>query len=166
MKTNLKDKLPYRPCVGAMLVNDEAMVFVARRIDTPGDAWQMPQGGIDDGEDPPRAVLRELMEETGTGKAEIIAESDRWREYDLPDELIGKLWGGKYRGQRQKWFVLRFSGEDGDIDLEAHGTPEFSHWKWAAIDDIVDLIVPFKRTLYADIVAEFRPLIENLQRQD
>ena len=154
-----KDKLPYRSCVGAMLVNAVGRVFVAKRIDSPGDAWQMPQGGIDEGEDPAKAVMRELQEETGTDKAEIIAESDRWRAYDLPDELIGRLWGGKYRGQRQKWFALKFLGEDNDIDIEANETPEFSDWKWVEIDEVVNLIVPFKRALYRDIVSEFRRLV-------
>ena len=154
-----KDKLPYRSCVGAMLIDAVGRVFVAKRIDSPGDAWQMPQGGIDEGEDPAKAVMRELQEETGTDKAEIIAESDRWRAYDLPDELIGRLWGGKYRGQRQKWFALKFLGEDNDIDIEAHETPEFSDWKWVEIDEVVSLIVPFKRALYGDIVSEFRRLV-------
>ena len=149
-----------------MLINAHGQVFVAKRLDTPGEAWQMPQGGIDKGEDPAEAVLRELLEETGTDKAEIIVESDRWRDYDLPEQLIGKLWGGKYRGQRQKWFLLRFLGSDNDIDLEAHGHPEFSEWKWANIDKIVDLIVPFKRALYGDIVAEFRPLVEKSEVGD
>ncbi len=158
-----KDKLAYRPCAGAMLFNEEGRIFVAKRIDTPGDAWQMPQGGIDQGEDPATAVLRELLEETGTDKAEIVAESENWREYDLPDELIGKLWGGKYRGQRQKWFLLRFLGNDTDIDLTAHGNPEFSDWKWVNVNEIIDLIVPFKRALYADIVAEFRPMVEGCE---
>jgi len=160
-----KKSLPYRPCAGAMLVNARGLVFVAKRIDTPGDAWQMPQGGIDEGEDPSRAVLREMKEETGTDKAEILVESKHWRDYDLPDQLIGVLWGGKYRGQRQKWFLLRFLGNDSDIDLVAHGEPEFSDWKWAGIDEIVDLIVPFKRALYADIVNEFRPFVESLKNQ-
>jgi putative (di)nucleoside polyphosphate hydrolase len=163
MTGNLKDGLPFRPCVGAMLLNTKGQVFVARRIDTPGEHWQMPQGGIDAGEDPAQAVMRELKEETGTDKAEIIAESDNWRNYDLPDGLIGVLWGGKYRGQRQKWFVLRFLGNDGDINLEDHGEPEFSAWKWVGIDEIVDLIVPFKMALYKDIVAEFRSLVETHQ---
>ncbi|NQU55798.1 MAG: RNA pyrophosphohydrolase [Rhodospirillales bacterium] len=162
MNNHIKDTLPFRPCVGAMLLNSKDQVFVAKRIETPGNAWQMPQGGIDNGEDPRQAVLRELKEETGTDRAEIIAESEHWRNYDLPDNLIGVLWGGKYRGQRQKWFVLRFLGVDGDIDLEAHGEPEFSAWKWVGIDEIVDLIVPFKRALYADIVTEFRPFVEHL----
>jgi len=154
-----KDSLPYRPCVGAMLINAAGRVFVAKRIDNPGDAWQMPQGGIDEGENPAKAVMRELQEEIGTDKAEIIAESDRWRDYDLPDELIGKLWGGKYRGQRQKWFALKFLGVDDDINIDAHETPEFSDWKWVEIDEVINLIVPFKRTLYGDIVSEFRPLV-------
>jgi len=161
-----KEDLPYRLCAGAVLVNGDGKVFVAKRIDTPGEAWQMPQGGIDAGENPAQAVIRELQEETGTDKAEIIAESEGWREYDLPDDLIGQLWQGRYRGQRQKWFVLRFLGDDGDIDLQAHGTPEFSAWKWVRLDEIVDLIVPFKHRLYTDIVAEFTPLIESLRRGD
>lgn len=161
-----KDTLPYRPCAGAMLINGRGRVFVAKRLDTPGEAWQMPQGGIDKGEDPAQAVLRELREETGTDKAEIIAESNRWRDYDLPEELIGKLWGGKYRGQRQKWFLLRFLGRDKDIDLQAHTPPEFSDWKWVGLDEVVALIVPFKRVLYGDIVEEFRPLVEDRAKGD
>ena len=156
----MKTKLPYRKGVGAMLFNAEGKVFVARRINFPGEAWQMPQGGIDDGEDASVAVLRELMEETGTDKTKIITESDRWRNYDLPEDLIGKIWKGRYRGQRQKWFLLRFLGQDEDINLEAYGAPEFSDWKWVEIDELVDLIVPFKRTLYVDIVAEFRNFVE------
>jgi putative (di)nucleoside polyphosphate hydrolase len=155
----LKNDLPYRPCVGAMLVNSIKMVFVAKRIDSPGDYWQMPQGGIDEGEDPVRAVLRELQEETGIDKAKIIAKSDHWRTYDLPDELVGKIWGGKYRGQRQKWFALRFLGEDKDININAHENPEFIDWKWVDFDELVNLVVPFKRALYGDIVTEFQPLV-------
>ena len=162
----MTDTLPYRPCAGAMLVNADGLVFVAKRIDTPGEAWQMPQGGIDEGEEPTKAVIREVLEEIGTDKVEIISESSKWRKYDLPDELIGKIWGGKYRGQRQKWFLLRFIGVDADIDIEAHDPPEFNDWKWVSIEETVDLIVPFKRQLYADIVAEFRPLVENLSNRD
>jgi len=154
-----KDELPYRPCVGAMLVNAKGGVLVAKRLDSKADYWQMPQGGIDEGEDPAKAVLRELQEETGTSKAEIIARSEHWRTYDLPDDLIGKLWGGKYRGQRQKWFALKFLGKDCDINIEAHEIPEFSDWKWVEIDDLVNLVVPFKRALYRDIVMELQPLI-------
>jgi len=152
------ENLPYRPCVGIMLVNADGMVFVAQRLDTPGNAWQMPQGGIDEGEDPITAVRRELKEETGIENAEIIAQSDRWRRYDLPDDLIGRLWGGKYRGQTQMWFALRFQGADEEIDIEIGEHAEFSTWKWVPIDDLVNLIVPFKRELYMDVVAEFRHL--------
>ena len=152
-----KDELPYRPCVGAMLVNAKGGVFVAKRLDSIADYWQMPQGGIDEGEDPEKAVLRELQEETGTSKAEIIARSEHWRTYDLPDDLIGKLWGGKYRGQRQKWFALKFLGKDSDINIEAHEIPEFSDWKWVEIGELVNLVVPFKQALYGDIITELQP---------
>lgn len=161
MINTLKDELPYRLSVGAMLVNPTGRIFVAKRIDSPGDYWQMPQGGIDEGEDPLKAVLRELHEETGIAKVEIIAQSDHWRTYDLPDELIGKLWGGKYRGQRQKWFALKFLGKDSDINIEAHEIPEFSDWKWVKIDELVNLVIPFKKTLYGDIVMELQPLVSS-----
>lgn len=150
--------LPYRLGVGAVLLNADGLVFVAQRIDTPG-AWQMPQGGIDKGEDPAVAVLRELAEETGTDKADIIAETDGWVAYDLPADIQGKVWKGKYRGQKQKWFALRFHGTDADIDLTAHKHPEFSSWKWAALETLPDLIVTFKRPLYEQIVAAFRHLV-------
>ncbi len=149
--------LPYRPCVGIMLLNRDGRVFVARRKDTPGDHWQMPQGGIDKGETPRQAALRELEEEIGTGMAEIIAESREWHSYDLPADLIPKVWGGRYRGQRQKWFVLRFLGEDGDIDL-ATKHPEFAAWKWAEFDQLPALIIPFKRPIYQRLLEEFRHL--------
>ena len=151
-------KLAYRPGVGMMLVNTEGNVFVAQRMDAPLTAWQMPQGGIDPGEDPRSAALRELKEEIGTDMAEIIAESRDWLRYDLPPELIGRVWQGRYRGQRQKWFVLRFLGRDGDIDI-ATEHPEFSAWRWADLDSLPDLIIPFKRKLYLDLVAEFRDLV-------
>ncbi len=153
-----RPRRPYRKGVGAVLINAEGQVFVARRIDTPGEAWQLPQGGIDEGETPRQAVLRELAEEIGTNKAEIIAESADWLRYDLPGELADKVWGGRYRGQMQKWFALRFTGAEEDIDLEASRRPEFTDWKWAALEDLPRLIVPFKRALYEDIVAEFRHL--------
>lgn len=149
--------LPYRPCVGIMLLNRRGQAFVARRIDMPSEAWQMPQGGIDENETPRAAALRELREEIGTDKAEILAESRDWHDYDLPDELIGKLWGGRYRGQRQKWFAMRFTGSDSDIDL-ATEVPEFLDWKWAELDRLPSLIVPFKRRLYENLVAEFAPV--------
>lgn len=146
--------LPYRPGVGIMLLNRHGQVFVAQRIDMPSDAWQMPQGGIDKGERPLDAAWRELKEEIGTDKAEVIGESDDWHCYDLPAELVPKLWRGRFRGQSQKWFVFRFLGRDEDIDI-ATEKPEFSNWKWADMADLPGLIVPFKRALYARLVDEF-----------
>lgn len=153
-----KSALPYRPCVGIMLINPQGQVFVARRLDTPGNAWQMPQGGIDPGEAPLMAARRELKEETSVENAKMIGESKQWRNYDLPDDLIGKVWGGKYRGQSQKWFAFRLLGDDDEIDIASGDHVEFSDWKWASVDDLVDLIVPFKRELYMDVVSEFRHL--------
>ncbi len=148
--------LPYRRGVGAVLIGGNGGVFVGRRIGTRyPDAWQMPQGGIDEGETPELAVLRELAEETGVEKAEIVAVTGGWLTYDLPEDLAGVSWGGKYRGQTQKWFALRFTGEDSDINLGAHGEPEFSDWKWVVMEELPGLIVPFKRRIYQEIVAEF-----------
>ena len=155
-----KERGDYRPSAGIMLLDRRGRVFVAQRIDTPDDAWQMPQGGIDPGESPRDAALRELREELGTGKAEIIAESARWLSYDFPPALAGKLWQGRFRGQRQKWFALRFTGEDRDINLQT-ADPEFSAWKWVAIDELPALIVEFKRAIYDQVVAEFRHLAED-----
>lgn len=154
--------LPYRPCVGIMLFNDEGKVFVARRADMVSEAWQMPQGGIDPGEEPEAAAFRELKEETGTDDAEVLARADEWLTYDLPDELIGKLWGGRYRGQRQLWFAMRFLGKDSDIDIETE-EPEFLEWKWTAPADLPGLIVPFKRALYARLVDTFGHLAEQVR---
>jgi len=154
--------LPYRPCVGVMLVNAEGRVFVGKRIDSKeGDAWQMPQGGIDEGEDLHPAALRELHEETGVTPdlVTIIAESREEYLYDLPDELLGKLWGGRYRGQRQRWLLLRFNGEDHQVRLDAHAHPEFLAWKWVEAEQLPDLIVPFKKRVYRQVVEEFRALI-------
>lgn len=151
-------RLPYRPCVGAMLVNHTSQIFVARRNDMKSEAWQMPQGGIDEGEDPRDAVFRELWEETGVESAEIIAETEGWLNYDLPAELIPKLWKGRYRGQRQKWFALRFLGDDSEIEIERPDA-EFCAWKWAALEDLPQLIVPFKRALYQELVETFRDRI-------
>lgn len=156
-----KAALPYRPCAGIMLVNDAGHVFVARRIDTPGDAWQMPQGGIDDGESPAEAALRELHEEVGTDKGEIIAETGDWLTYDLPDDLIGKVWKGRFRGQKQKWFLVRFTGRDSDIDI-ATDHPEFDAWRWMPLAEVPRHIVPFKRAIYEQVVAEFAPLVDAL----
>jgi len=139
-----------------MLQNRQREVLVGRRLDMPmSPAWQMPQGGIDLGETPRQAALRELKEEIGTDKAEIVAESRVWLKYDLPVELAGSMWGGRYRGQQQKWFVMRFTGSDDDINL-ATEHPEFDVWQWVASEQLPDLIVPFKRQLYIDILAEFR----------
>ncbi|MQA65601.1 MAG: RNA pyrophosphohydrolase [Alphaproteobacteria bacterium] len=156
--------LPYRPCVGIMLFNRDGLVLVARRIDMVSEAWQMPQGGIDPGEEPVDAAFRELDEEIGTGAAEVMAESADWLEYDLPVDLIGKLWKGRYRGQRQKWFAMRFLGEDADIDIET-ATPEFSEWKWVPAPELPGLIVPFKRALYTELVARFAHLAERARAQ-
>ncbi len=153
--------LPYRPGVGAMLLNGEGDVFVGRRSGVRrGNVWQMPQGGIDDGETPAMAVMRELAEEIGTDTADIIAETKGWLTYDLPDDLMGVSWGGRYRGQTQKWFALRFTGVDADFDLNAHGKPEFTDWKWVAMAELPRLVVPFKRRLYDEILAEFQDLAE------
>jgi len=150
--------LPYRPCVGIMLVNTENKVFVAKRIDSELEAWQMPQGGIDDGEETRSAAFRELEEETGVTNATIIAESSDWHPYDIPADMVPKVWGGKYRGQKQKWFLMRFDGTDADINIDTK-EPEFSEWRWANPQELPDLIVPFKRALYQNIVAEFLPKI-------
>lgn len=155
------EKLPYRPCVGMLLLNDEDKVFVGRRIDTAKEGdniWQMPQGGIDEGESPEAAALRELREEIGTDKAEIIAESRQWLHYDLPPHLLGKVWKGRYRGQKQRWFALRFLGRDSDIDLDTPH-PEFDAWQWVELDDLPGLVIPFKRDTYRAVVSEFRELL-------
>lgn len=154
------DALPYRPCAGIMLANRDGLVFVGQRIDNPGDAWQMPQGGIDPGEDPEEAAFRELGEETGLSpdQVDLIARSREEYFYDLPPELQGNIWGGRWRGQRQWWFLMRFKGLDTDIQISTP-RPEFSHWKWAQPVDLPKLIVPFKKRIYEALVAEFGPLI-------
>ena len=152
--------LPYRANVGAVLFNAAGLVLVARRADLPNaegapGGWQLPQGGMDDGEDPAIAVFRELEEEVGTARAEILAEHPRWLTYDLPSELIGKGLGGKYRGQRQKWFALRFTGTDADIRLDLDPHPEFDAWRWARLAELPGLAVEFKRAIYEDLALEF-----------
>ncbi|MGB8365388.1 MAG: RNA pyrophosphohydrolase [Rhizomicrobium sp.] len=151
------EDLPYRPCVGIMLFNREGLVFVGKRIDQTVEGWQMPQGGIDGNETPAEAAFRELKEEVGTDKAELLREHDQWLAYDLPAHLLGVALHGRYRGQRQKWLALRFTGEDGDINI-ATAHPEFAHWKWLAVEALPRLIVPFKRDTYAKVIAAFRDL--------
>jgi len=158
--------LPYRPCVGVMVLNRAGEVWVGQRADTPGDAegkgswWQMPQGGIDESENPRAAALRELREETAIRSVEVLAETPDWLTYDLPPHLIGKAWGGRYRGQRQKWFAVRFLGLDSEIDIGAPEGPsvEFVAWRWCAPQDLPASIVPFKRAVYAEVVRIFTPL--------
>jgi putative (di)nucleoside polyphosphate hydrolase len=150
--------LPYRLNVGAALFNQSGQVFIGRRVDMPDGSphvWQMPQGGIDEGEDPRAAVLRELEEETGTRNAEILGEHPDWLAYDLPAELVGRLFSGRYRGQRQRWFALRFLGSDADIRLDAHSHPEFVEWRWADLADVPNLCVPFKRATYDVLARDF-----------
>lgn len=150
--------LPYRPAAGVMLLNPAGKVFVAQRLDSTLEAWQMPQGGLDEGEDAQAGALRELEEETGIGpdQVEIVARCPVELSYDLPADLAGKLWKGRWRGQRQTWFLLRFKGRDEDIDLQtAH--PEFRAWQWADPDELPAIIVPFKKKLYEDVIAAFRP---------
>lgn len=146
--------LPYRHCVGIALFNKTGQVFVGQRIDTPG-AWQMPQGGIDEGEDIQTAAFRELYEEVGTNKAEIISIATEKICYDVPRDLSTRHWGGKFRGQEQTWIAMRFTGDDRDIRLDAHDPQEFDKWQWVDLKKTVDLIVPFKRETYKKVITLF-----------
>ena len=157
-------RLPFRPGVGIMMLNPRSQVFVARRIDTTTEAWQMPQGGIDPGETPVAAARRELLEEIGTDRVELLGESRNWLRYDLPAELVPWVWGGRFRGQEQKWFLCRFTGEDSEIDINT-AEPEFADWRWIGVEELPSLIVPFKRQLYLDVVDEFRYLVEQYRKE-
>lgn len=154
---NKAQDLPYRPAVGVMLINPDGKVFVGQRLDSTLEAWQMPQGGVDEGEELLEAAFRELEEETGIRRdlVEIIACAEEQLTYDLPHDLIGKIWKGRYRGQRQTWFLARFLGEDRDVNLDTP-EPEFRAWKWADPEDLPAMIVPFKKKLYGDVLNVFR----------
>ena len=151
-----RETLPYRPAAGIMLLNREAKVFVAQRLDSSLEAWQMPQGGLDEGEDPQAGALRELEEETGIRSelVEILARAPAELSYDLPDDLLGKIWKGRYRGQNQHWFLARFLGRDEDVNIET-AEPEFRAWKWAEPGELPAMIVPFKKKLYEDVLEAF-----------
>jgi putative (di)nucleoside polyphosphate hydrolase len=159
------EDLPYRRCVGTMVLNREGRVFIGRRIGGPEHmemthAWQMPQGGIDPGEDRWAAARRELYEETNIRSVEKLGESSGWLSYDIPRDVIGELWSGRYRGQTQKWFALRFTGDDSEIDVTCPGghKPEFAEWRWEPLANLPDLVVPFKRPVYEQVLREFAGL--------
>lgn len=153
-------RLPFRPGVGMMIINKDNKIFVGKRINSKTNGWQMPQGGIDLGETPSSAALREMHEEIGSSNAKILAESKNWYSYRIPDFLVPRLWDGKFCGQKQKWFLIRFLGADEEIEIST-ASPEFEEWKWVAVDELLNGVVPFKILLYQKIINEFLPLIEN-----
>jgi len=163
------EDLPYRPCVGTMVLNPDGLAFIGRRSGGPEHVgltheWQMPQGGIDPGEDPWPAALRELYEETNIRSVEKVGEARDWLSYDLPPEMAARAWGGHYRGQKQKWYALRFTGKDSEIDILHPGgghEPEFFEWRWEPPKNLPELIVPFKRKVYEQVLAEFRHLLRS-----
>ena len=160
MTPEAANKLPYRPCAGVMMINADGRIFAGQRRDSDSAAWQMPQGGIDEGEAPANAALRELWEETSVAvdRVGLVAEMADWVHYDLPPELLGKVWKGCYRGQMQRWFLYRFLGSDDEIDI-ATEHPEFSKWRWIGAEEILEAIVPFKRAVYEQVLAEFGNLL-------
>jgi putative (di)nucleoside polyphosphate hydrolase len=162
----IKQNLPYRRCAGIVLFNDMGQVFVGQRLDNNKDAWQLPQGGINEGEEPRIAALRELEEEIGSNNAEIIGEIKEWLSYDLPPEILNKIWDGQYRGQIQKWFALRFLGSNSEIDPSAVKHPEFGAWKWINIAEIPKIAVVFKQSIYRKIVQEFSCFAKNTSPSD
>jgi putative (di)nucleoside polyphosphate hydrolase len=162
------EALPYRPCVATMVLNHDGLVFIGRRIDGPEHidlthAWQMPQGGLDPGEDPWPAALRELHEETNIRSVEQLAEIPEWLSYDIPRDIVGQAWSGRYRGQTQKWYALRFTGDESEIDIanpDGGHKPEFIAWRWEPMRNLPDLVVPFKRAAYERVVREFKRFVE------
>ena len=158
----MNSELPYRPCVGITLFNQDKKVLVAERLDYPGN-WQMPQGGIDSGETPEQAAMRELKEEIGTNRAEILERTKGWLFYDLPENLKGERLMGKYRGQKQIWFAMLFKGNDSEINLQTK-KQEFIDWNWVELENVIDLIVPFKKTVYESVVEQFRPIVETKKK--
>jgi putative (di)nucleoside polyphosphate hydrolase len=161
MSLDLRQSLPYRRGVGAVLFNGDGLVFIGRRINTAWEAWQLPQGGIDGDEKPKDAVRRELAEEIGTRRFSVIAKHEAWLRYDLPDDLLGKVLKGRYRGQEQRWFALRFTGQDADIDLAASGRPEFDAWRWIPLAQVPEVAAPFKRPIYDRLAADFAYLVDS-----
>ncbi|MBV6489155.1 MAG: RNA pyrophosphohydrolase [Pseudorhodoplanes sp.] len=162
------EDLPYRPCVGVMLLNRKGLAFIGRRKDGPEHidevhVWQMPQGGIDEGEDAWPAALRELYEETNVRSVEKLGEIGEWLTYDIPRDIVGQVWKGRYRGQKQKWFALRFTGNDSEIDIAhpggGHHKPEFIAWRWEPVANLPRLIIPFKRPVYEEVVKAFAHLV-------
>lgn len=148
--------LPYRLGVGLMILNDKAEAFVGKRIDTRTASWQMPQGGIDHGESVEQAVFREMQEEIGNNFGKIIAQTKQWYSYDIPEYLIPRLWDGQYKGQKQKWFLIKYEGNDQDINIQSNENPEFLEWKWIQLQELPEVIVSFKRDLYISVIEEFR----------
>lgn len=155
---NAPEDLPFRDGVGMLIINKKGQIFVGKRIESKFEAWQMPQGGILLGETPSRAVFREMKEEIGCNYGKIIAETKKWYSYNIPDFLISKLWEGRYKGQKQKWFLVEFTGLDSDIDIATENA-EFREWRWVSVHEILEIIVPFKKRLYAAVIKEFEHLL-------